>query len=112
MFAVPDAAVAVTKPVTTAVPAVTRPLASTVTDLYVPAVTPELGGLGRPHQGASMPYLQVLNSSRSLSAQDRFELLTEFDKLGVEGLLSSGEREVFGFKRCNALLFFEEHFGP
>ena len=40
------------------------------------------------------------------------ELLTEFDKLGVEGLLPGGEREVFGFKRCNALLFFEEHFGP
>jgi hypothetical protein len=35
------------------------------------------------------------------------ELLAEFDKLGVEGLLTSGEREVFGFERCNALFFWK-----
>ena len=40
------------------------------------------------------------------------EQQAEFDKLGVEGLLTSGEREVFGFERCNALFFLEEHFGP
>jgi hypothetical protein len=35
------------------------------------------------------------------------EQLAEFDKLGVEGLLTSGEREVFGFERCNALFFWK-----
>ena len=38
------------------------------------------------------------------------ELLAEFGKFGVEGLLPGAEGEVFGFERCNALFFLEKHF--